>query len=461
MVKNNIPDELKIYELSLIWKEAEYNFAFWESLSGILDWDSAFKNALNAVLKTENLYEYYMELKKFVALLRDGHTHVVFPKTVLDSLGQLPIKTMLIKGELIISNVKRGTECKIKRWSIIKKIDGVNIEDHLAKNVYPYIWHEKKDSATYLLNSLIFHGPVGSEVKLDLESDGLKESVTLTRAHDAGEWYFDDVKIRPDEELRQVYSSDSHSISMTDDNIAVITIDTMMNADLPQDFYKNFPLLEKAYGYIIDVRENGGGNSDNANAVAAMFIGGEFLTQRALQPIHIGAYKAWALQAASLIGCDPSRISYEQAVEKFGMSEHSEKTFKIYKRMYYEESVGTYNSGACPGILTAPLIVLTSSNTASAAEDFLIELDYAKRATIVGTASFGSTGNPLVVDLESGGSFWICTRNCTYPDGREFINTGVQPHTLCEPTLAHYKNGVDSVMNKGLEVIRGQLYARK
>jgi C-terminal processing protease CtpA/Prc len=76
------------------------------------------------------------------------------------------------------------------------------------------------------------------------------------------------------------------------------------------------------------------------------------------------------------------------------------------------------------------------------------------RATIVGSASFGSTGQPLFIDLESGGSFRICTRNCTYPDGRTFIDTGVQPHVKCEPTLDDYINGVDSVMNRGLEEIR-------
>ncbi len=54
----NITDEQKIYELSLIWKEAEYNFAFWERLGGTLDWDRAYREALPAVLKTKNLCDY-------------------------------------------------------------------------------------------------------------------------------------------------------------------------------------------------------------------------------------------------------------------------------------------------------------------------------------------------------------------------------------------------------------------
>ena len=112
----NISNELKIYELSLIWREAEYNFAFWEWLAGSLDWDKAYREAIPAVLQTKNTYEYYLELKKFVSLLRDGHTSVWFPKEIDDSpdyTSKLPIRTQLIGGERVITNVKR--------WSIIKK----------------------------------------------------------------------------------------------------------------------------------------------------------------------------------------------------------------------------------------------------------------------------------------------------------------------------------------------------
>ena len=35
-----ISDELKIYELSKFWKEAEYNFAFWDKVN--IDWDEEY-----------------------------------------------------------------------------------------------------------------------------------------------------------------------------------------------------------------------------------------------------------------------------------------------------------------------------------------------------------------------------------------------------------------------------------
>jgi C-terminal processing protease CtpA/Prc len=456
MINENISDELKIYELSLIWKEAEYNFAFWERLAPSLDWDKAYREALPAVLKTKNTYEYYLELKKFVALLRDGHTGVWFPKAIEDSpdyTSKLPVQTALIGGERVIINVKRSAADKVKRWSIIKKVNGIEMDEYAEKHIYPYIWHEKKDSTDYWINLFLSNGPAGSSVELELENDGRTETVVLTRSKGDTDWFYNHSKPVPDENLREEYKSDSHRIAMTEDNIAVITIDTMSNDNLQNEFYSNFSLLEKARGYIIDVRDNGGGNSNNSDAVAAAFIGGKnrIITGRALHPIYIGAYKAWSVNQ------DFGDKTYEQLVTERGASDWLEKVYKIPRHSYYEEDISDNEFKNCPGVLTAPLVVLASSNTGSAAEDFLIELEHANRVTIVGSASFGSTGQPLFINLESGGGFRICTRYTTHPDGREFINIGVKPHIPFEITLDDYKNGVDSVMNKGLEVIRGMI----
>lgn len=454
MTNDNISDELKIYELSLIWKEAEYNFAFWERLADSLEWDKAYKTALSAVLKTKNLHEYYLELMKFLALLRDGHTGVWFPKSIEDSAeytAKLPIRTQLIGGERVIVDVKRCVADKVKQWSVIKRVNGVEMEKYADKNIYPYVWHEKKDSIDYGINNFLSCGAAGSIVDFELEYDGKIETVSLTRTKGDVDWVYGNTIIKSGEKLRQEYTSDSHRIVFTDDNIAIVTIDTMMNGNLPKEFSANFSLLEKARGYIIDIRNNGGGNSGYADPVAAVFIGGEFVNQRALHPIHIGVYKAY-VQNAQI-----KDKTYEQLAEQYGDSEDLKKLYKFLKHAYYEEDISKVNSNELPGIpgvLTAPLVVLTSAYTASAAEDFLIELDHAKRITIVGSASCGSTGQPIRYDLESGGGFRICTRHNTYPDGREFINIGVKPHIPFEMTIQDYKNGIDSVMNKGLEIVR-------
>ena len=52
---DQITDNLKIYELSRIWKEAAYNFAFWDKVD--IDWDAEYRKALERVLATDSTYD--------------------------------------------------------------------------------------------------------------------------------------------------------------------------------------------------------------------------------------------------------------------------------------------------------------------------------------------------------------------------------------------------------------------
>ena len=445
-----ISNELKIYELSLIWKEAEYNFAFWEKLNGTINWDEEYKKALPRVLATTNLCDYYMELSRFLALLRDGHTGIDrFPQSVKDNFAYLPLFLGYIDGRHVIRNIEESFD--IKQYAVIKKINGTDIDEYIEKNIFPYIWHENYANCYYYINEFIRRGEEDSEVDLEILEDGVNKKIKMKRSKSKPDWKYNFISL-PSEEPEELYKSDSHKIQKTKDDIAIITIDTFGNEKLGEEFYANQKILENMRGFIIDVRKNGGGNSNNADAVAATFIGNNFQNGRDLKPIYIGTYKAWAQWRN--FG-DKTYKEVMRETEKLGGDlAYTEKCYKIPKHIYYEENIWNARYDHVPFLLKQPLIVLASCNTGSAAENFLVTLDYAKRATIVGMASSGSTGQPLTINLESVGTARICTMNCTYPDGRQFIDIGVQPHIKCELTLDDYKNGVDSVMNKGLEKVR-------
>ncbi len=108
--------------------------------------------------------------------------------------------------------------------------------------------------------------------------------------------------------------------------------------------------------------------------------------------------------------------------------------------------------------LKQPVVILTGRNTASAAEDFLCAFD--ERAIRVGEPTYGSTGQPLFLDLPGGGSARICTRDCLLPDGSDFINVGITPHVAVEMTIQDYQDGIDRVMLEGLEVLKEQINAQ-
>lgn len=449
----NITDEQKIYELSLIWKEAEYNFAFWHKFDKSFNWDEEYKKALARVLKTNNIYEYYRELMRFVALLKDGHTAVWLPKEIINSdeyFSTLPLVVNFIDNEYVITNVDVSIKDIVKRYSIIKMIEGIPTKEYIEEKIYPYIWHEKEDSCAYQTIRLLFRGQLNSNVELLLEDNGSEYSVTLTRTNKKMKIYYPEVKFSS-ETLTTVYDSNSHTIQMSNDGIAIITIPSMMNDELGEEIFKNYNLLKSAKGYIIDIRNNGGGNSNNADRVASLFIGNFFRTDNAYHPIYIGVYKAWGKYNKV------NEMTEEEFKQQYGGNAFYEKIYKICNHLYYEQDDSETEIQNVPGKLVGPIAILSSAYTASAAEDFINVMKYNTKAIIIGSASFGSTGQPLMYELESGGGFRICTRRSLALDGSEFINYGFKPDIECCLSIDDLKTNADSVMKKALETIRKKL----
>jgi C-terminal processing protease CtpA/Prc len=109
-----------------------------------------------------------------------------------------------------------------------------------------------------------------------------------------------------------------------------------------------------------------------------------------------------------------------------------------------------------------PLVVLTGPGTFSAAEDFLVPLQYAKRAILVGEKTAGSTGNPIRIPLPGGGMFMVVSKRDMFPDGREFVGIGISPDLEVHPTQKDLLKGTDPVLQKGIDVIRNwALYHEK
>lgn len=274
----NISDTLKIYELSLIWREVEYNFAFWDTRKD-LDWNLEYKKAISRVLATKNIYEYYLELMRFISLLKDGHTNVWFPNEIELSdeyTSKLPVTFKLIENDIVIYNVRKEVENRIKPYSIVRRINGLPAWEYIEQNIYPYIWHENRKSSFGFVVKFLRNGPLNSKVEFEIEYENELSLITLTRKKYYCDWTLFDNRFKK-EQMNEVYDSQTHRIEVTKDDIAVITIDSFMNDDFYQNILSNYPLLKKYKAYIIDIRNNGGGNSNNSDALASLFIGKNLL----------------------------------------------------------------------------------------------------------------------------------------------------------------------------------------
>lgn len=62
-------------------------------------------------------------------------------------------------------------------------------------------------------------------------------------------------------------------------------------------------------------------------------------------------------------------------------------------------------------------------------------------------------GSPVVYELIPGMHCGICTREVRFPDGREYVGTGIAPDIEVVPTLADWLEGRDPVLERALEYL--------
>lgn len=445
----------QIYGVSLIWSEAKYNFAFWNVRKNI-DWDSEYRELLNKVVKPMDLLDYYLELSRFVSLLNDGHTHIDFPKDISKDFMALPVKIKNYSGKHIITNVAEG--CSIPVFSEIYKINGMDFDTYMKEKILPYCWNIKLTSTYEMLYTFTKYAGIDGnadnsayafipiiEKNKDIELTTSNGIFTVAPCLRNINWSLP-CKLKCSENLTEKFTSEGLIISYTDDNIAILTLPTFMDDSMPNNFYNKLEELKNCKGFVIDVRNNGGGHSNNADALSQAFIKGEFQTGKVKHSIHIGAWKAWG----PAVGKDWSDYEYD-----FN-DPWAKKVYDYCNHNVFEEEIYTAHYSNCPFTLNQPIVILENSATGSSSENLLINFDNMGRATIVGTPSYGSTGNPLFIKLPGSGQARICTRRYTYPNDKEFINIGIEPHIYADLTLDDLLNGRDSVLDKGLSVLRNQ-----
>jgi C-terminal processing protease CtpA/Prc len=92
--------------------------------------------------------------------------------------------------------------------------------------------------------------------------------------------------------------------------------------------------------------------------------------------------------------------------------------------------------------------VLASGRTAGPAEDFLAAFRGGNRGPIIGEASGGSTGQTAVLPLPSGWQLRVTVTRDAFPDGSEFVRTGIVPDIPVEVRVNDVLAGRDAVLDR-------------
>ena len=251
-VEKNLSTEQKLFELSLLWMEAKYNFAFFDQIPDLI-WDDCYKSFIPRVMNTKTDWEYYLVLQKFYSMLNDGHTRVFPPAELRNKYygtATKQIETRLIEDKVIITRVVNPTlqSNGLKIGMEIRKINDQNVHEYADKNVAPYTFsstpqHRALEIYGYTLLSGSVSKPAIIEV---IDFDNNVRSYNIIREP----WLME----------KEVFLGEPLSYMQLPNNLGYLKIHNFVDTEaFRPKFDAIFAKILNTDGLIIDVRENFGG----------------------------------------------------------------------------------------------------------------------------------------------------------------------------------------------------------
>ncbi|ESU22429.1 peptidase S41 [Flavobacterium enshiense DK69] len=436
-IPNKLSPADKIYGLSKFWQEVNYNFIYLEKIDRNM-WDNRYKELITSVQNTKNDYEYYRELQKFCALLKDGHTNVYLPKGIelMNTMfGDYRLFIENIDHKAIITRTNLSKKDEIPFGSEIIEVNGKPTQTYINENVAPYI----SSSTDYVLEdwsmSRLLQGLEGETFNVKIRKPDNK-IIILNLTHKKTE----EKEVFPAfEKVRELLD-----FKWVNDKIAYVALNSFSNEKIDSLFIQKLPELYKAKGLIVDLRYNGGGSTTIGTEILKYLTNDKILYgSKNSSRLHIPSFKAWG----------------KFVTEKDTLNDAwRKKAYLTYNdKFYYDFDYKPDTIKLDAKRIVVPTVLLLGHNTASAAEDFLIYADNQKHMIKMGDKSFGSTGQPLMFDLPGGGSARICTKKDSYPDGREFVGYGIKPDIEVKPTLNDFLTKKDPVMEKAVDYLKKKI----
>lgn len=422
---DNLSNEDKLYGLSLFWKEASYNFAFFDQVPD-LDFDSAYREYIPKVLATETTYEYYRELMKFNALLQDGHTNIYLPKGLSSKSVDWPALSLTeANHHAVVTKVKRELQAEIPLGSNIISVEGVDLETHLKTNIMPYIASSTEHVLWSNAVRRMLYGAPNTEVSFTIKTpSGELKDVMLIR--NSRHQKVDKVSLKQPSSNGKLFE-----FKWLDNEVAYIALNGFHDEKILQHFNSAYENIKKSKALIIDLRFNGGGNSSIAAEILSHFTNKDLEGSIWKTKKHIAAYKAWG--------------NYSERYREYAQDNAWESgSMELLKAKESNNHI-------------VPTFVLIGRHTASAAEDFLIYADKLNHFTTIGEKTYGSTGQPIFFDLPGGGALRICTKRDSYPDGKEFVGYGITPQVTIDRMPEHLRSEQDIVLSSAIKILKEKI----
>jgi hypothetical protein len=397
-----------------VWAEARHNYAYWDAVRA--NWDSAFAATVTFAGERRTDLQFFRQLRRWGALLNDGQLEILPPAALAGRMARPPLAIRSIERRPFIIDYAANDEMRIarpERLAEILAVQSIPAADWIRDSILPEVSAATEPDRWERAVARMLEGERGTALHLLLRLPGGEErGASVTRSVPlTARWPLE----------RPALEADTLA-----DGAIWIRVNSFADPGVPALFDRVVGEAAREgprhRGLILDLRETvwtaTGGGREQGYAMLARLIERPYLTSRWRTPQYRPAYRgndapdssgAWLAAPSDTIWPLPRR-----------------------ERIAY----------------TGPVAVLVSARTAGPAEDFLVAFRGGNRGPIIGESSAGSTGQTVVIPLAGGWQVRVTATRDAFPDGKEFVRTGVAPEIAVEERVADVLVGRDAALDR-------------
>lgn len=387
----------RMHIASRLYAATQVYFAHWDGLPRGFDLDSVYREYLDSALAATDRLAFTRASMRFIASLRNGHSNFndrVVQQAYAASMGftVVPVGREFVVAWSRVDGLRPG--------DVIAAIDGEPMEQ-VFQRLHPYVsashvaWARR--SLFWYRNRVLF--PERFTLSL---ADGRTLPIVRRDAPQAG--------------TAAGAGQVVESRWLVPDQVAYVRVRSFDSEAFRDSAVAAVKRMLRAPALVVDVRENGGGT-----------------TPMALMELLQDREWRW----------------YEEATPAGAALDREDRPHQMLR----------WPAEVLPGAkepYRGRLVILADGGCFSACEDFLVPFKDNGRATIVGSPTGGSSGQPANFDLGDGMSFRIGMKREYMPDGSEFEGIGIRPDVVVEPTVEDIRAERDPVLERGLAIARAK-----
>jgi carboxyl-terminal processing protease len=377
------------------------------ALHGV-DWDELRARLRPLAAEANGETEFYTVLRRLTSRLRDAHTRVFTPDERFDwqrpTYISIGVSLREIAGEIVVTWVEREGEAErggVRAGDELLSIEGEPVAVVFARKLAEEVGASTDVAARQQAVARLFKGTRDTYVSAIFATNNGRTPK----------------KIR----LRRVLQNRPPALRVQKAEGFPIVNFNMFVPEIASELMRALRRgeLRTARGLVLDLRDNGGGHAETMTDIASAFLP---------QGTNLGEFTDREGRIASTPQTRAAMLFAADAVAEF----------------------------------RGPVVVLTSTRTASAAEIFAAALQESKRARVIGEQTCGCV---LAIrrrhTLPDGGLLDISEMDFRTARHARLEGAGITPDELVQPTRRDLRDGHDPALQRALKILRDELEAAK